>query len=149
MRPLDDPEVRDWIDKVPEDYRVAEALAALAEPLDDAICFHCQQAAEKPLKALLVASDINPPRTHDLEALVDLLSPTPLLPDAVEDALMYLTELAVIPRYPVRSDLRSPGRADRARHELDRVIGWTQTTFGWAIPRRPSPRPPANGAASP
>lgn len=37
MRPLDDPEVRDWIDKVAEDYRVAEALAVLAEPLDDAI----------------------------------------------------------------------------------------------------------------
>jgi HEPN domain-containing protein len=100
------------------------------------------------LKALLVASGINPPRTHDLEALVDLLSPAPLLPDDVEDALIYLTELAVIPRYPVRSDLRSPGRADRARHELDRVIGWAQTTYGWAIPRRPSPRPPTTGTAS-
>jgi HEPN domain-containing protein len=94
MRPLDDPEVRDWLDKVAEDYRVAEALAVLAEPLHDAICFHCQQAAEKLLKALLVASGINPPRTHDLEALVALLSPAPLLPDDVEDALIYLTELA-------------------------------------------------------
>jgi HEPN domain-containing protein len=124
---------------------VAEALAALAEPLDDAICFHCRQAAEKLLKALLVALGINPPRTHDLEALIDLLSPAPPLPGDVEDALVYLTELAVIPRYPVRSDLRSPVRADRARRELDRVIGWAQTTYGWAIPRRPSPRPPPTG----
>jgi len=47
MRPPKDPEVQDWLQKVAEDYRVAEALAALVEPLDDSICFHRQQAAEK------------------------------------------------------------------------------------------------------
>ncbi len=54
MRRPDDPEVKDWLTKVAEDYRVAQLLAESAEPLDDAICFHCQQAAEKLLKALLV-----------------------------------------------------------------------------------------------
>jgi hypothetical protein len=38
MRPPEDPEVQDWLHKVAEDYRVAEALAALAEPLDDSVC---------------------------------------------------------------------------------------------------------------
>ena len=137
MRPPDDPEVRAWLEKVAEDFRVAEVLADLAEPLDDAICFHCQQAAEKLLKALLVSNDIRPPRTHDLEELVALLGPPPPLPADVDEALSYLTEFAVIPRYPVRADLRSPGRVDRARRDLDRLITWVRTTYDWQTPRRP------------
>ncbi|AUB83707.1 HEPN domain-containing protein [Candidatus Thiodictyon syntrophicum] len=65
MRRPDDPEVNDWLTKVAEDYRVAQLLAESAERLDDAICFHCQQAAEKLLKALLVAAGARPPRTHE------------------------------------------------------------------------------------
>ena len=138
MRPPEDPEVQDWLQKVAEDYRVAEALAALAEPLDDSICFHCQQAAEKLLKALLVASGVTPPRTHDLEELVALLAPAQPLPADIEDALTYLREPPVIPRYPIRADLRSPGRADRARRALDSAMDWAEAAYGWAVPRRSS-----------
>ena len=53
MRPPEDAQVAAWLAKVVEDSRVAEALAELAEPLEDAICFHCQQAAENLLKAAL------------------------------------------------------------------------------------------------
>ena len=34
------------------------------------ICFHCQQAAEKYLKAFLVQRGLKPERTHDLAHLV-------------------------------------------------------------------------------
>ena len=145
MRPPDDPEVHDWLQKVAEDYRVAEVLAASAEPLDDAICFHCQQAAEKLLKALLVAAGVSPPRTHDLEELASLLPSSEPLPAEIEDACAYLSELAVSPRYPVHVDLRSPGRADRARRELEKTIEWAQTSFGWNVPRWPSPQSAAGG----
>ncbi len=142
MRPADDPEVREWLQKVAEDYRVAAVLAESHEALDDAICFHCQQAAEKLFKALLVAAGVSPPRTHDLEELAALVPSSQSLPAAIADACAYLSELAVVPRYPVHVDLRSPARADRARRELDKTIEWVQTTFGWAVPRQPT-RPPA------
>jgi HEPN domain-containing protein len=138
MRPPDDPEVHNWLQKVAEDYRVAEVLAESKEPLDDAICFHCQQAAEKLIKALLVAAGVSPPRTHDLEELAALLLSSHPLPTEIEDACAYLSELAVIPRYPVHVDLRSPGRADRARRELEKTVEWAQATFGWDVPRRPA-----------
>jgi HEPN domain-containing protein len=144
MKPPDEPEVGAWLQKVAEDYRVAEMLAQSKEPLDDAICFHCQQAAEKLLKALLVAAGVKPPRTHDLEELAALLPSSQPLPVEIQDACAYLSELAVIPRYPVHVDLRSPGRADQARRELDKTIEWAQTTFGWEIPRQPTI--PANGS---
>ncbi|MBN2050303.1 MAG: HEPN domain-containing protein [Spirochaetales bacterium] len=34
------------------------------------ICFHCQQAAEKALKAYLAYNEIRPPKTHDLDELI-------------------------------------------------------------------------------
>ena len=42
-----------WVLKAEEDIEVARKLAAEAKPHRDAVCFHCQQAAEKYLKALL------------------------------------------------------------------------------------------------
>jgi HEPN domain-containing protein len=149
MRPPEDPEVHGWPQKVAEDYRVAEVLAESEEPLDDAICFHCQQAAEKLLKALLVAAGVSPPRTHDLEELASLLPSSEPLLAQIEDACAYLSELAVIPRYPVHVDLRSVGRADRARRELENMLAWAQRAFGWDVPRRPSRQGAAGGYGSP
>ncbi len=37
-------------------------------------CFHCQQAAEKLVKALFVHFDRRPPRMHDLLALMEEVS---------------------------------------------------------------------------
>ena len=42
-----------WVGKAEDDYRAAQLLALSSKPLHDQICFHCQQAAEKYLKALL------------------------------------------------------------------------------------------------
>jgi HEPN domain-containing protein len=40
--------------------------------LTDIICFHCQQCAEKYLKALLVFNGVHFPKTHDLRTLLEL-----------------------------------------------------------------------------
>ena len=44
---------REWIRKAEDDFRAAGVLAAGSEPFHDQVCFHCQQSAEKYLKALL------------------------------------------------------------------------------------------------
>jgi HEPN domain-containing protein len=41
----------------------------------DHACFHCQQSAEKYLKARLEEAGIMSPRTHDLKNLLPLLLP--------------------------------------------------------------------------
>ena len=43
--------VRDWLTHADHDLRSARALAALADPLLDRAIYHCQQAAEKSVKA--------------------------------------------------------------------------------------------------
>ena len=64
-----------WVRKAEEDAQAARALAARRPPLRDIVCFHCQQAAEKYLKALLQEKGALVPKTHDLEDLLDLLLP--------------------------------------------------------------------------
>lgn len=50
-------------------------MLAAEPPLIDLAAFHCQQAAEKLLKALLVAAAVRAPRIHDLEVLAVLAAP--------------------------------------------------------------------------
>ena len=58
-----------WLTKAGNDLRSARVLGANADgPLDTAI-YHCQQTAEKAVKAFLVSRDIAPDKTHDIRAL--------------------------------------------------------------------------------
>ncbi len=43
---------REWVRKAEKDYRFAERNAHSREPFHDQLCFLCQQASEKYLKAL-------------------------------------------------------------------------------------------------
>ena len=62
--------VRDWLTRADHDLRSARALAALNDPLLDTAIYHCQQAAEKSVKAWLQSKDDPFPKTHDIEDLV-------------------------------------------------------------------------------
>lgn len=60
----------EWLIKAERDFGTALDLAKLKNPQRaDAICFHCQQAAEKYLKAYLHRNRIFFPKTHDLGEL--------------------------------------------------------------------------------
>jgi HEPN domain-containing protein len=49
---------REWVQKAEEDYQAALALSRLRKrPTPNAVSFHCQQCAEKYLKAFLVSKD--------------------------------------------------------------------------------------------
>jgi HEPN domain-containing protein len=61
--------------KAETDFLAASALADQTLPLHEAVCFHCQQSAEKYLKALLQEARVRIPRTHDLAILLPLLAP--------------------------------------------------------------------------
>ena len=63
-------ETRDWLEKVREDLLTVFVLAEAGADTPGAICFHCQQAVEKALKAVVIEQGRNPPRTHDLATLV-------------------------------------------------------------------------------
>jgi len=60
-----------WLRKAEKDLKWAEAM--LLERDLDYSTFHSQQAAEKALKVVITALKIQPPKTHDIEKLLNIL----------------------------------------------------------------------------
>ena len=63
-------EIHSWLAKAVHDLQSAEWLMARPDPLCNAAGFHCQQVAEKALKAYLTWRDEPFEKTHSLVALV-------------------------------------------------------------------------------
>ena len=62
--------VRQWFDKATADFEAAEQLSTQGGRFREIVAFHCQQAVEKYLKALLVQRQVEFPKTHaDLHVL--------------------------------------------------------------------------------
>ena len=131
MRPPDEVKkvlVRQWLDKAGQDMKAGEALLAADPPFLYPVCFHAQQAAEKYLKALLTWFQIEFPKTHAIERLLELLrkvdAETSLsLKDAAE-----LTPYGVDIRYP--GDQPEPDLAESRRAvELARKVGEAVTNI--------------------
>ena len=70
------------------------------QPLPDVVCFHCQQAAEKYLKACLEEDAVKFPKTHDVESLLALLIPLRPMLSPLTSAAKRLTPFGVLIRYP-------------------------------------------------
>jgi HEPN domain-containing protein len=96
---------------------------------DEIVGFHCQQAAEKFLKALLSAAGLTFQRTHNLRQLMDLLSDAgQCLPPELED-LDTLTPFGTTFRYdmlPIAHDFDRK----RAREMVQRLQRWTRERIG-------------------
>ena len=114
-----------WARKAEEDWEGACQLATGKPPLRDLVCFHCQQAAEKYLKALLQDHGVAVPKTHNLSDLLNLLLPGDATLIPLRRALLALTRYAVDYRYPgsrtttrqMQTALRHAGRVRREVRE--------------------------------
>jgi HEPN domain-containing protein len=86
----------------------------------DLVCFHCQQAVEKYIKALLQELSIAFPRQHDLELLVDLMPPRDLSLKKYRHRLKRLTDFAVEYRYPGKNATKRQAQAAMRLAEMIR-----------------------------
>ena len=93
--------VKEWTKKAEEDCLAVEELYKISVRRFAAIiCFHVQQCAEKYLKALLISRNIEPPRMHSLEMLLDLIVDNVPELEQCRDMLTGLTPYSVEYRYP-------------------------------------------------
>src|SRR5260221_9652793 len=96
-----------WVRKAEAHHLRAVNLARVLRNDHDGVCFHCQQAAEKYLKALLEELGLGVPRTHILRDLAGLLLPHYPVLRTLHRGLKFLTRFAVGIRYP-RDDATKP-----------------------------------------
>jgi len=94
-----------WIKFAEDDYEAAILLSSNLKPLLEITCFHCQQCAEKYLKAFIVKNIGEIKKTHNLEELCKICS----LIDAdfvnIKEFCIDLTDYAVETRYPYQFEI--------------------------------------------
>lgn len=91
----------EWIFKAEEDFASADILLHSGEvPLADNAAFHCQQCAEKYLKAYLQEHMVEFERKHDLMPLLKLCNALDKEFQTVHSELSQLDRYAVVVRYP-------------------------------------------------
>ncbi len=115
---------RQWVAKAANDLLCADNNLRADEVPLDTVCFHCQQAVEKLLKACLAANGQLPSRTHDLLALLESVLAFHPGAEELRETLALLMPFSVEIRYP--DDGFAPSEADavEARDAAESVLGW-------------------------
>jgi HEPN domain-containing protein len=121
-------ETRAWVREAEADFGVAHKIAGGSDPFHDAVCFHCQQCAEKYLKGLLEELGLAIPHTHILKDLLAVLRPHHPSLASLWRGLTFLTRFAVTTRYP--GDTADKRQAASALRWADRVRTAARTLLG-------------------
>lgn len=92
--------IEGWIKKAEKDLLTAEHELSFSNPVTESICFHCQQAAEKYLKAYLLFLDIPFIKTHEIGELITAIETKDKEISTYKLNADKLTDYAVEIRYP-------------------------------------------------
>ena len=116
--------MRRWVRKADNDLLAVQRLLDSGGGCPyDVACYHCEQAAERYLKAILTSCATHAPKTHDIGHLADLLPPDCRLPLPRED-LEYLSAYGIDSWWEPDRDqtLRAFDIATRLREEVRRRL---------------------------
>jgi len=122
--------VNEWLQVAYDDYDSAKFLYdnKIPKPIE-IICYHCQQSAEKSLKAYLCANEADIPKTHEVKRLCDrcfeIDSSFAVLFDDCEELEVYATET----RYPLRVEI-DEAHAERALRQARNVYEFVSKAIG-------------------
>lgn len=120
-------EARAWLRKAEQDLAAAEVLVVSDEPVAEVAAFHCQQAAEKAVKAIILRHDKPVERTHDLLYLHEILADLEPDADRIEEALGHLDPYAVEVRYPSEELELTQEETETALRHAETVVGFARS----------------------
>ena len=133
-------EAKVWLLKAWRDLETARRCATGEPPFYDIAVYHCQQAAEKSVKAFLIHHDRPYEKTHDIEVLVDLAVEIDAAFRELADAADALTPYATRFRYPNATFAVEPQPG-----EYQEALQHAQTVFDFISQRLPTGAPPQAG----
>jgi len=127
--------VAEWIDKAEGDYRTGLRESRIRAGANyDAVCFHCQQCAEKYLKAFLQARGETVPPIHHLVRLLEKCQVYEPAMDLIRRKLEMLNDYAVDIRYP--GDRATRDESHEAVGAVRTVRAFMRTQLGLATRKR-------------
>ena len=123
---LDD--AREWLSFAEADLGVAEHLDKTYHPKPlEIICFHCQQAAEKAVKSIIVlnGSQGGIPKKHDLFLLLNQIKNMVSIEEKYYDYADILAPYGVAMRYPNELFLEER-HAEKAIQMANEFVKWAK-----------------------
>lgn len=120
-------EVQKWFEMAATDLGVARHLNETYHPKPlEIICYHCQQAAEKSIKALIIYSELpgGLPKIHDLSFLLNQLKNKLKISEIYYDYADALTPYGVAIRYPNELFL-TERHSQEAIKSAEAILQWT------------------------
>ena len=94
------PKHKGWLFKALSDLKSAKKLFKDDNETLDTAAYHTQQCVEKALKAFIIFNNKQPPKTHDLERLLELCTTIDLSLITLMDNVITLIPYATYARYP-------------------------------------------------
>ena len=116
--------VVEWLKRAKSNLERARCGKIKDEILYEDLCFDCQQAVEKTIKALLISIDKEFPPIHSIARLLEIVSETEIkIPAEIQEAID-LTDYAVNTRYPGE-------REAVTKEEYDEAIAISEAVYRW------------------
>ena len=124
---MDDPKTalaQSWLAKARRDLESAKRLASEPAPYLDTAIYHCQQCAEKALKAFLIHHNVKFEKVHNLDVLLGYCAEVDSGFDVLSDAASNLTPYATAFRYPDEFFESEPERQqfDEAVRQAEQIL---------------------------
>lgn len=119
--------VNGWIRKADEDFAYAKTSLEKGLDFPAQICFHFHQAAEKYLKAYIVANELEFQRIHDLTKLLQTCSGKDSEFENLERGLSELNPFYIETRYPDFSGMVNQSDAENALKTVSEVASFVKS----------------------
>ena len=127
-----DESIQLWLEFASADLETASFLYEKQYPRQlEIICYHCQQAGEKAIKALYLAKEIpgGIPRKHDLWFLLEQMKKAIAIPEFIYDAAEKLDPYAIVFRYPGENRV-DDYRTKQAIELAKAIVNWVKQNIG-------------------
>ena len=130
----DNLDVKEWVRYAQMDYDTAKKISESFNPVPlEIVCFHCQQAAEKILKAYAILMGEPLKKVHDLVILIAQCKKyNPKFSDLDRIAVM-LNDYAVIYKYPTNEDAVIKQDMDAALENAKTLLEFTKAQINESI----------------
>ena len=120
--------VAEWFRYANMDLNLAKHAFKTMHPIPlEIICYHCQQAAEKYLKGVIIYFEEEPEKTHDLSRLLNVLRKFVDIPNDFRETALQLTQFAAKARYPQLILELDEDITKRAIAQAEQVKIWAET----------------------
>jgi len=120
--------LKEWFNYSERDISSAKYLLGMNPIPIEIICYHCEQAAEKMLKAYLIDHEIEPPKSHDLKYLCNLCISINSAFESISEICVELSMYSVQPRYPFEINISEIDMRN-AIVDAEKIIEFVKSKF--------------------